>query len=60
MKGKILVDVMLSGGAKFYKTLVYRYNPVFKLNINDVIEWAYKQLPSLTNRKDVQFVFYTN
>lgn len=53
-----MVDVMLSGGAKFYKTLVYRYNPVFKLNINDVIEWAYKQLPSLTNRKDVQFVFY--
>ena len=55
---KLKIDVMLMGGARFYKTLVYTYNPLFKITIEDIAQFAVNELPSLKNRKDVELVVY--
>ena len=55
---KLKIDVMLMGGARFYKTLVYTYNPMFKITIEDIAQFAVNELPSLKNRKDVELVVY--
>lgn len=53
---KLSIDVMLRGGAKFYCTLKYEYNPLFKINLEDVIRFVFERLPSLKDRDDVQLV----
>ena len=30
---KLYIDVMILGGAKFYCSLIYQYNPLFKLDL---------------------------
>ena len=55
---KLKIDVMLMGGARFYKTLVYTYNPLFKVTFEDIAKFAVNELPSLKNRKDVELVVY--
>ena len=53
---KLSIDVMLMGGAKFYCTLKYEYNPLFKIDLEDVIRFVFERLPSLKDRDDVQLV----
>ncbi|MBO6282808.1 MAG: hypothetical protein J6M63_02635 [Pseudobutyrivibrio sp.] len=53
---KLSIDVMLRGGAKFYCTLKYEYNPLFKIDLEDVIRFVFERLPSLKDRDDVQLV----
>lgn len=55
---KLKIDVMIMGGARFYKTLVYQYNPLFKIDPVQVVEWVYDKLPSLERREDVKLIFY--
>ena len=57
---KLLIDVMLMGGGKFYCQLTYKYNPLFKLDLKDVERFAYEKCPSLKNRKDVVLVMGEN
>ncbi len=47
---------MLRGGAKFYCTLKYEYNPLFKIDLEDIIRFVFERLPSLKDRDDVQLV----
>ena len=49
---------MIMGGARFYKTLVYQYNPHFKIDPVQVVAWVVEQLPSLKNRKDIKLFLY--
>lgn len=49
---------MIQGGAKFYKTLIYFHNPLFKLNVVDVHDFVISKLPSLKQRNDVELVMY--
>ena len=53
---KLKIDVMLKKGTRFYKTLVYTYNPLFKVTFEDIAKFAVNELPSLKNRKDVELV----
>lgn len=53
---KIKIDVMLNGGGKFYKTLLYQYNPLFKFDFEEMYKWVFEQLPSLKQRKNVELV----
>lgn len=48
------------GGGKFYCQLEYRYNPLFKLDLSDVVKFAYEQCPSLKNKKGVVLVMDKN
>ena len=59
MKAKRLkIDVMVMGGGRFYKTLVYTYNPLFKIRSDEVFRFVFDRLPSLRNRTDVELVLY--
>lgn len=55
---QIKIDVMVNGGGKFYKTLRYRYNPLFKFDYDEMYDWVTRQLPSIKSRNDVQLVLY--
>lgn len=55
---RLKIDVMIMGGARFYKTLFYTYNPLFKIKIEDIAAFAMDKLPSLKNRNDVELVVY--
>lgn len=55
---KLKIDVMLMGGGKFYKTIIYQYNPLFMVKEKDIKAFILKKLPSLKKRKDVQYVVY--
>ena len=57
---KLNIDVMTQGGEKFYCSLVYMFNPLFKLNIDDVIRFVYSKRPTLKYRKDVVLVLENN
>lgn len=52
------IDVMMGGGARFYKTLVFHYNPLYKLTVEDIEAFAMEKLPSLRDRDDVELVVY--
>ena len=60
MEKKIKIDVMILGGAKFYCTLTYQYNPLFKLEFGDIINHVYNKRPTLRYRNDVQIVIITD
>lgn len=48
--------MLRGGGAKFYCTLKYEYNPLFKIDLEDVIRFVFERLPSPKDRDDVQLV----
>ena len=50
---------MILGGAKFYCTLVYTFNPLFKLDLNDVARFVNEKRPTLKYRKDVVLMLDT-
>ena len=50
---KLYIDVMVMNGAKFYCTLVYTYNPLFKADQDDVEKYVMEKRPTLKHRKDV-------
>jgi len=52
------IDVMKDGGGRFYKTLHYPYNPLFKIDPVQVVAWVAEQLPSIRNRKDIKLILY--
>lgn len=52
------IDVMKDGGGRFYKTLHYPFNPLFKIDPVQVVAWVAEQLPSIRNRKDIKLIFY--
>ena len=50
---KLYIDVMILGGAKFYCSLIYTYNPLFKLDLDDVSRFVLEKRPSVKYQKDV-------
>lgn len=46
------------GGGRFYKTLRYPHNPLFKVNLVQMTAWVFEQLPSIRNRKDIKLILY--
>ena len=50
------IDVMILGVAKFYCTLAYQYNPLFKLSLADIGRFVYEKRPTLKYRKDVMII----
>lgn len=52
------IDVMKDGGGRFYKTLRYPHNPLFKVNLVQMTAWVFEQLPSIRNRKDIKLILY--
>lgn len=58
MEKKIKIDVMVLGGAKFYRTLTYTHCPLFKLTVKDIEDYVFSKLPTLRYRNDVQLVVY--
>lgn len=50
---RLYIDVMILGGAKFYCSLVYTYNPLFKLDLDDVERFVLDKRPTLKYRNDV-------
>ena len=57
---KLIIDVMIMGGGKFYCQLTYSYNPLFKIDIDDVARFALEKCPSLRHRNDVVLVMDEN
>lgn len=54
---KLYIDVMVQGGAKFYCSLIYMYNPLFKIDLDDVVRFVNEKRPTLKYQKDVVLVF---
>ena len=46
------------GGGRFYKTLHYPFNPLFKIDPVQVVAWVAEQLPSTRGRKDIKIIIY--
>lgn len=55
---ELKIDVMLNGGGKFYKTLRYSYNPLFRFDYDSMLDWVLEQLPSLKSRNDYELIIY--
>lgn len=55
---KLNIDIMVQRGRKFYATMTYEYNPLFKFDFEDVAVTAFKKYPTLKYRKDVELVIY--
>ena len=53
---KLYIDVFVQGGAKFYCSLIYNYNPLFKLDVDDVARYVFDKRPTLRHRKDVLII----
>ena len=53
---KLVIDVMVMGGVKFYRQLTYSYNPLFKIDLKDVEQFVYEKCPTLKCRKDVVLI----
>lgn len=49
----ILIDIMTCGGAKFYGTLRYEYNPLFKLDIAEIFTWVLERRPILKYEREI-------
>ena len=47
-----------TGGGKFYKTLRYSYNPLFRFDYDSMLDWVLEQLPSLKSRNDYELIIY--
>ena len=49
------IDVMTMGGV-FLCTLHYRYNPVFKVSMEEIDDFVLSKRPSLRNKKYMLFM----
>ncbi len=47
---------MIQGGAKFYCSLIYTYNPLFKIDIDDVARYVNEKRPTLKYEKDIVLI----
>ena len=50
---KLYIDVMTLGGAKFYCSLVYSFNPLFGFDLDDVARYVLEKRPLVKYEKDV-------
>ena len=57
---KLYIDVMVLGGAKFYCSLIYTYNPLFKLDLDDVGRFVLQMRPCVKYQKDVVLMIDEN
>ena len=57
---KLNIDIMTQGGTRFYATMKYEYNPLFKLDFDDVAASVYKKFPTLKYRNDVELIIDYN
>lgn len=56
MNNILHIDVMVQGGKKFYCTIPYPYNPIFKFDFEDLAKFVYEKRPTLKYRNDVVLV----
>ena len=49
------IDVMTVGGV-FLCTLHYRYNPIFKVSMDEIHDFVMSKRPSLQNKKIVMYI----
>lgn len=54
---KIDIDVMTQRGKKFYTTLKYEYNPLFKLDMAKIASYVLQRRPLLKYERDVMLFF---
>ena len=47
---------MTQKGQRFYYTLAYPYNPLFKVSMSDIANFVYEKRPTLRYRNDVELV----
>jgi len=57
---KLNIDVMTMGGAKFYCSMEYPYNPLFKVELEDILRYVYEKRPLLKYEKDVKIFIDKN
>ena len=50
------IDVMVSNGERYYGSLVYRFCPLYKLDLKDMIQNVLRKYPTLKYRDDVELV----
>ncbi len=55
---KVNIDVMVNKGQRFYRTLRYEYNPLFKVNKEDLVKWVLQKCPLLKYEKGVEIIVY--
>ena len=53
---KLYIDVMINGGAKWYCSLIYTYNPLFKLDLEDVARFVNEKRPTVKYQKDIVLI----
>lgn len=53
---KLYIDVMTQGGAKFYCSLIYMYNPLFKISLKEIEKFVNEKRPTVKYLKDVVLV----
>lgn len=49
------IDIMTVGGV-FLCTLHYRYNPIFKVSMDEIHDFVMSKRPSLQNKKIVMYI----
>ena len=55
-KMKVNVDVMTHGGERFYRTVRYEHNPLFRMDMKEVEDYVYRKCPTLKGEKGVVLV----
>lgn len=53
---KVNIDVMTHGGERFYRTVRYDYNPLFRMDMKEVEDYVYRKCPTLKGEKGVVLV----
>jgi len=53
----LIIDIMIRGGKKFYRTLRYKFNPLLKINPKAVEEYVFQHCPLLKYEKGVIIIF---
>lgn len=51
------IDVMILGGVKFYCTLKFTYNPLFKVSPQDLMDFVLSKRPTL-RYEEIQLFIY--
>ena len=50
---KLKIDIMTLGGAKFYRTLQYLFNPIFPLETKELEKWVNWKCPLLKYERNI-------
>ena len=53
---KLYIDVTTQGGAKFYCSLIYIYNSLFKISLEEIEKFVNEKRPTVKYLKDVVLV----